>query len=156
MFRDEARKVLGFPPRVADILPPASGLIVSFMILSPTLSTVLLPFQLPTHYHRSNWSRGLKVNNIVTVPTEGYAVVAKADGSTLTPMVPLDQLASFLNHHVDGAVEHVAFDAEVGYEALLPRLLADVQPQKFNFKHVVLDDFFLQLPLAHYQATLQQ
>jgi len=123
MYRDDALSVLDFPIQLS----------------LPALT-------LPAHYHRSNWPTALRIAAIYTIPDKNYATVLKKDGSMLSPVVPLSQLSSFLNHHVEGsAVCTLDIVAECGQGKLLLRLLNEVLPQKFNFEGITMDRFFHRL-----------
>src|SRR5687768_1349241 len=96
---------------------------------------------MPIDYHRSNWPRALSVEMILTHVKRGYAEVELLDGSDLSPVVPINQLAQFINNHVEGSVRRIRLQEE-----LLPMLHANVRPQRFNFHVMSLDFCFRQLP----------
>lgn len=76
-------------------------------------------------------------------------MATKLDGSSLTPVIPLYQLAQFLNNHVDGPVEAfplVSESADPYWEELLPELLDKVRPERFHFVSISLQGFFRHLP----------
>jgi len=109
----------------------------------------LVAFQLPTHYHPSNWPKKLRLRGIIVLDLAGCAKVAKQDGSDLSPNVPLDQLARFLNHHVDEANELMMVgNDEMGirHEECLPQLVETVRPERFTFESVMLTNYFHLLP----------
>jgi hypothetical protein len=58
---------------------------------------------LPAHHSLPNWPKGLRIDKL-HVLLEHNIAVAEINSARLGPPIPLDQLARFLNEHVQGAV----------------------------------------------------
>jgi len=134
-IRNHALRQFGFPPQVSEI---------DIEVESPYFNAPTAP----NMYHWRNWPKKLRLSYIIALGHFGYAMVTKLDGSTLTPVVPLYQLAQFLNNHVDGPVEAfplVSETADPMWEELLPQLLNEVRPERFHFVSISLQGFFRHL-----------
>jgi hypothetical protein len=111
------------------------------------LPVITCAIQIPRRYHRSNWPTKLRLQYILADARHGFSLVTRTDGSSVEPLVPFDQLAHFLNSHVDGAVETLGLsnDLDPKWEEILPQLLNDVRPEHFLFESISLKGFFRHL-----------
>jgi hypothetical protein len=106
---------------------------------------------MPARYHVSNWPVRLRINHLYVHLSEGYAAAMKNDGTMLKRNIPLDQLAQFLNYHVEHMMELFLVGRP---QAMLLRLLDEVTvPGRLHVNALNFTDFF-HLPWAGIKRIL--
>jgi hypothetical protein len=104
---------------------------------------------MPAHYRTSNWPRGIRLLSleVVFAQKSGFAKALKMDGTELRPRVPVNQLARFLNDHVEGTVLQIKFclDPDSEMESELPKILSQVDRARLRSFRIQMTGFFRHL-----------